>query len=74
MLDLRRETYCSVQYLWSRSPSSGEKLLFFGPLNILSALFTDFRVVRVLAATGALMSVGQYVAMSRTRTEGLRLL
>lgn len=63
-----------MQYLWSRNPTSGEKLLFFGPLNILAALFTDFRVVRVLAATGAVMSIGQYLAMSKNRREGLRLL
>lgn len=63
-----------AQYLWTRRSIPGSKLLLFGPLNIATALFTDYVVTRTLAATGALMCVGQYIAMSQTRREGMRLI
>ena len=65
---------CShLQYLWSQYRTSGATLLVIGPLNVFAVLFTDLAVVRLLAATGLLMSVAQYAAMQHVRTEGMKL-
>lgn len=51
----------------------GRQLLIYGPMNIAAAIYTDYMVVRILGATGGLMCIGQYIAMSQNRAEGLRL-
>lgn len=63
-----------MQYLWSQKQIAGSRLLLVGPLNVATALFTNYAVVRTLAVTGAVMCVGQFVAMSQKRREGMRLI
>ena len=62
-----------LQYLWSQHRTSGATLLVIGPLNVFAVLLTELAVVRLLAATGLLMSVAQYAAMQHVRTEGMKL-
>ena len=63
-----------VQFLWSGEQITGAATILIACLDAIAIAFTNLTVIRLLAASGFVMSLTQWIASWRMRTEAFQVI